>query len=210
MLDRPKHLLPVAGEPILCRTQRLLEELEPAASIAVIGWPALARAAVSLVTLPEPGYCVLDGISQTGFLWGTGRVLVLLGDVVWSREALAGVVADNRRLFVAGTRDLSPSQGEAFALSFADREEVEVELATCPCRVSGTGSPLGFRKAQGGHLRRFLWWAQRRRGLKPPRKQDWCPEIYHPIDDWTDDIDTPRDLERLGALSRCARAEQQC
>jgi hypothetical protein len=222
-LDRPKQLLEVAGEPLLVRTHRLVRELCPGAAITTIGRAALERASDVLVTLPDPGNCIVDGIEQTRWCWGRDRTVVLLGDVAFSRAALAGIFADERQFFFAGTADLSPSGGEVFGFSVRDRVAAWVQhiVGTCPCRE------INYSKAQGGHLRRLLWWAQRELNLRPAsnhqavvgpkaepvpleEEQTWCRELYRVVDDWTCDFDTPTDLEKLPEISDCATAEERC
>ena len=219
-LDHPKHLLEVDGEPILGRTLRLLRELAPKATPTVIGWPALLCHAQSLVTLPEPGQCILDGIDATRFLWGSGRVLVLLGDVIFSRAALSNILADGRDLFFAGTPELSASDGEVFAMGFAPaaRKLLDELLRYAPCRFDGERRRQ-FPTQQGGHLRRLVWEAQRVRMGLELGERNWHPQaaetatssdLYLVVDDWTDDIDKPSDVARLPFLSGCARAEKEC
>lgn len=61
-------------------------------------------------------------------------------------------------------------------------------------------------------MRHLLWWAQKCHGMKPPPpppRQTWCPEIYLPVDDWTDDVDTPADVAHLGELADLARQEER-
>jgi hypothetical protein len=223
-LGIPKQMVRVNGEPNIRRTHRLIGELADVRSITTVGWPRLARAVDSLVTIPDPGQCILDGIDQTRFLWSSGRVVVLLGDVVFSRAALAGIFSDERDLFFAGTSDLSTAGGEVFGFAASGlraREEAVGALVSCPCRSVRYGG------SQGGHLRRLLWWIQQCRGLRPlsnhqsvvgpdadqldfDHEMTWCEELYLGIDDWTDDIDTPADLDQLPELSRCARSEEQC
>jgi hypothetical protein len=206
VLDRPKQLLEVAGEPILARTQRLVHELVPEAAITVIGWPSLEPVAEHLYMLADPGLCLVEGLTQTVPLWTGERLLVLLGDVVFSRATLGALAAEERPLVFCGSPDLEPAFGELFALSvrqpgFAELAEL---AASCPCRFGRTVPRAGH---QGGHLRRLVWWTMRNRGLKPGYQVSWAPEVYLPIKDWTWDIDDPWDVGRLPELSGLVRAE---
>lgn len=213
-LGHPKHLIEVCGETILGRTLRLARAHLPEAVCHVIGLPAHQAVCRShgaeLHTLAAPGTCILDGIIGSSSWWNRpGRSIVLLGDVVFSRAAMASVIADQRPLVFAGTTDVSASTGELFAASWTDHQDTGELLRTAPCRVRPrSGERLCYPRQQGGHLRRLLWWAQDRRRLKLPAPQlTWAPELYLPIDDWTDDIDTQADLAELPKLELHAMSE---
>jgi len=228
-IDVPKHLLEVNGEPILARTIRLVQELTSQWTIwekpiiHVVGWPEHAAAAppYGLITLDEPGQCVLDGIAQTRKFWGSGRVLVLLGDVVFSRAALRSILWDRSPLFWAGGlvhSDGSHKSGRAeifgMGLGACMQDFVSFLLDDAPCRAPGR---TGYA---GGHLRRLLWEAHRIIVMKATRSTEqyhpWAPQqapngpLFRLIDDWTDDIDTFEDVAKLEDFSRWAKAEEQC
>ena len=219
----PKHLIEVDGEPVLARTLRLLAELLPQwdYTVRVVGPEPLAIAFrpgmgyVEHFMLPDPGNCIVDGILAAQPWWApndhgvAGRTLVLLGDVVWSKAALGQVLADQRPVVFAGTSVLSPSEGEVFALGFDDSTGMKNLCMTCPCRVDGQ-RVRAFKMQQGGHLRRLLWHLQDTKFLRmTATRQSWNPTVYLPIDDWTTDLDTPADLERLPLLTRACQLERQ-
>lgn len=219
-LKHPKHLLPVGGEPILERTLRLLQDMEPTLPVDVVGscidfMPLTRKYAPNafMAPLEEAGNCIVDGILAAQASWSPrGRTLVLLGDVVWSRSALADVLFEVRRrpVVFAGTPVLTAAEGEVFALGFDDPQDVENLCRTCPCRMDGSRSRV-FSKAQGGHLRRLLWWYQDRdrNRLRPPYGQSWHPDCYLPITDWTMDVDTQADVERLPEIARLIEMEER-
>jgi hypothetical protein len=190
--------------------------MAPGHAQLVVGRPTLRevtdQSSADLVELVDPGYCVLDGIeSVLKSAKPAGRVVVLLGDVVWSRDALAKTIADRRSLYFVGTPDVSPSKGELFAVGCGAGPDLDAMLEllkTCPCRVDGRGLRRRmFPRAQGGHLRRLLWWAQDRRRLRPNNPVTWVPELYIPVDDFTDDIDTEADVEGIGTLTTWVRSD---
>lgn len=222
-LTHSKHMLEMNGETILGRTLRLLAAHVGGPSkvgIVVFGskdlMPALEageRAGLRiplLAQLPAPGKCVVDGILAARPAWDwEGRTIILLGDVVWSRSALAAFLADPRPLVFAGTPDISNSGGEVFGVSFTSEKEMTVLCMSCPCRK------VNFSVVQGGHLRRLLWHAQQQKGLVPPDDlgnqepvQTWHPDLYLPITDWTDDIDTPADVRNLPELAYQSAIEE--
>lgn len=226
-LGHPKHLLPLdpdADDPetILDRSIRLVRTLARDGhdtEIVVVGPTALepitTEHRVALLTLPDPGYCILDGIAATlqACPAGPSRSYVLLGDVVWSHDALSRLLFDGRPLVFAGTSDLSTSKGEIYGMAAFAAEnggELEQLLATAPCRFADARGVRRrmFPRQQTGHLRRLLWHAMERKQLKPNSPPTaWHPDLYLPIDDWTDDIDTPADFDRLPALAAEARAD---
>lgn len=202
-LGYPKQLVEVNGEPNLDRTLRLVRSSSPDVVVLIVGRSALGAGRPGLVTLADPGHCILDGIAQTADLWGEGRVVILLGDVVFSRAALRAIFDDDRPFFFAGTKVISESMGELFGVSFApDRHErMRHLLETVPCRFGANGRPMRYAAGQqGGHLRRLLWHSQN--GDRRPQQRR-----YLEIDDWTDDIDEPADLDRLPDFTRWAKAE---
>lgn len=217
----PKQLLPVAGEPIIERTLRLLGGRTVSGQNAVIEgnrwiicdtqrhpqWLRLAREGwADLQRLPEPGRCILEGIGQTCDLWTpTGRTFIVLGDVCWSAAALAAVVADRRPLLFAGSSPVTPSEGEIYALAFDASMQAQVRAAveSAPCRRVTTYD--GF---QPGHLRYLLWsmtLAQYQQERGSPNSigyrddRAWCspPACWLEISDFTTDIDTMEEARDL-------------
>ena len=180
-LGHAKQLLHVgAGERIICRTKRLVLEAAPWARVTVVGrWRdfAVVPGLPPIVELDDPGHCVLDGMA--GALVELreaprGPWVVLLGDVVWSRAALHGLLQDERPVVFSGTRLLNGSQGEVFGCRFADRDALAFELARAPCRFRSIDrQPLRFPAGQqGGHLRRLLFHVQ---GRAPSGLSWWLP-----------------------------------
>jgi hypothetical protein len=222
-IDHAKHLLSIGDEPILRRTLRLLHELGVGDHATVIGRRELAEAmlgwpmSTSWTNLTDPGMCIVDGIlealrlnedPQTGIY--PERTLILLGDVVWSRTSLAAFLADQRPVVFAGQSVVSPSQGEVFALGFDDPQAMKNLCETCPCRVDGKRQRV-FKEQRGGHLRRLMWHYQDMHRLRvhPSLRRTWNESIYLPVDDWTNDIDTPEDMATLPELARLAELEER-
>lgn len=186
----------------------------------------------------NPGTCILDGLHQAAqhLIGDADAVLVLLGDVIWSRAALAKVVADPRasdegvgsgRIFFAGTSELSGSTGEVYAMGWQGgsgydppsgtwskrpgHDQMRYLLENAPCRRAVDGSTLVLPQAVGGHLRRLIWWVIESQHYLlatglPPNAM-WLPDYYLPIDDWTTDVDNDKDVAALPEVSAHCAAE---
>jgi CTP:molybdopterin cytidylyltransferase MocA len=209
VLDGPKHLVKVDGEPILARTLRLETSLGVGARRrpVVVGWPGMRPACDSqgarLVTLHHPGTSLLFGLLQTTALWSPrGRTIVLLGDVVFSAAAMAAILAERRPLVFAGTTTLHGGDGELYALAF------DAAAAAPIVETLRDFRPAYTEHEQPGQLRRLLWSYMARTGRTWTHPHEMHhPDLYLPIDDWTKDIDTPDDLTRLEDLTVRARQE---
>jgi molybdopterin-guanine dinucleotide biosynthesis protein A len=195
-LGYPKQLIEVRGEPIIRRMMRLaIKELNPYWELNTICSHDLGERLAGagpwdgLHTLTEPGDCILDGIAATQLLWGTGRTVILLGDVYYTEQAMDAILTDEREIMFAGTSNLTEYNGEIFAMSFSRscQRQLARWLAWAPCRQIEYN-----RISQAGHLRHLLWIVQ-------AFVEERCPGLDHylPIDDETMDFDTPADLEKI-------------
>jgi hypothetical protein len=222
-----KQMLPVADEPIIVRAARLVREMAPWARVLTVGrWSdfSAVEGVAPVVELHDPGACVLDGVAAALARLDAderpviGRAVVLLGDVVWSRQALKVLLHDESAAVFAGTPKLTPSTGEVFGCAFADVDVLRVSLADVPCRFkasarrSGREVPMTYAPGQiGGHLRNLLFYLQWGRSCRPPHPgtpRPWWEERYYaPIGDWTTDVDDEKDVACLPGLSAMVRAD---
>jgi hypothetical protein len=222
ILDVPKQALNVGGEPIVRRTQRLLEDYVAPGEITVVGWPTfhnldLIAPGVTLQTLNDPGTCIVLGLHRARAWrnWNHDRFVILLGDVVYSKNSLRAIFSERRELVFAGSSDLSRGAGEVYAVTLdAHSQPLLTSLIrdTACLRVCATRD-----RGQPGHLRNLLWAYQARHpflelekgtGYIIGTKRCWWETFYLPIDDWTNDIDTADDIETvLPALNRHVREE---
>jgi hypothetical protein len=204
-----KQLLPVGGRPLLVRTigQVRARKHEP----VVVGWPDMQRVVeqeygCELITLTDPGDCILDGIFMTMGRWWRGRNYFLLGDVVYSNAAMDTIFGCKEDVAFFGTTDLHAAGGELFAYTMLGRSvAVTAELLLeVPCRqVNYQGVQ------QAGHLRNLLLQWQRHLGLTPKTQDYYAEELLVPIEDWTDDIDTDEQVQNLlPYLDRKVREER--
>lgn len=220
-----KQLLKVAGQPILARTigQVRAHSYKPAdcpRSVSmepiVVGWPDMEELVTGqygceLLTLRWPGLCILDGMHGTDPYWSDGRNIFLLGDVVYTREAIHTILTCQADVMFFGTTNMGQALGELFAFSIADgavNTTAEL-LMKVECRYAHSVSNH-TKHGQAGHLRNFLWLWMRYLGLRNKSGHEhYADEIYTPISDWTNDIDTDKEVaELLPELDRLAWEER--
>src|SRR5262245_19328413 len=189
VLDFPKHFLDIQGEPLIGRTLRLLRH-HAIDDITVIApatgaWEDLcARHGVRLVTQPDPGRCILDGIHNITDQWNhTGRTIILMGDVVYSRAALQIILADSRPIGFAGR----PTASRITLCPHAELFAVGLE-PTAYDRILGCLEDTDFRQEEVFPGKFGLLWGLyfQLAGARQVR-----PDLFSTIDDYTDDIDDP-------------------
>jgi hypothetical protein len=233
-LTLPKALLrlQVCRETLIGRTLRLLREMAPRSSrVLVVGGLAVRQdllpfpstmveiegkklaqgADLAVLTLDRPGTSALAGLQQVLPLGGPSsdkRVLVLLGDVAYSRETMSKIIHSDQDVMFAGTRNLTPNVGEVFAMAWAPMAAMRI------AHMVGSAL-LDIPSAHGdvyqpGQLRRALW---KHLGFEPHAKELGRRLIEHPsfltVTDWTRDFDTPEDLERLPEIDQLAALEDE-
>lgn len=197
-LGVPKHLIPIAGEPLLHRTVRLLRNL--------------GVKDIQIVSKDDPRYKIpgsnqfvpvlnpkenadADKFLSSRELWNDkGRTIVLYGDVFFSLEAMTAIIRSEETdwtLFCRpeASRITGHKWGECFAISFypESHDEMTVQL-----RRTATLWKTGKISRCGG------WELYRAMTGRPDDK------IRHPhtmttnfikIDDFTEDFDSPEDYE---------------
>jgi len=170
-----KHLQNINGEPLLKRTLRQLEGYK----VTVI---THRKAIVDVSPIcfeikdREPGhiYKLLADMLLTKELWHKSeRTVFLLGDVVFTDEALALCMASDKSI------EFFQSIDETFAITFTNTMYRRVELAIEYILMMGM-------EATTWELYRFIT------GI--PLDRHWIDKWYHHrISDRTDDIDYPND-----------------
>ena len=192
-LGHPKHLLAISDtETIIGRTFRQLGEHFPGAKVILVCdgapiWKPYTPAEVEMVTL-APATCLCQRIWQTTPLWGDGTTL-LLGDVAFSHRALERLSIANRLTFI-GRRGENRVTGCAYGELFG---------LTAPF--------LEDRIALRDALRPSLW------AFTPGRLWDLLdlfnyddPLVDLGPNDYTDDIDSPHEIEEALPRLRAAVA----
>lgn len=154
---------------------------------------------IEVVTLADPGNHAVAGLQRylrrRAFV--NEETVVLLGDVIYSRNALMAILASSAPeadpafdgVTFVGTPDLTGGGGELFGIRVCGKRR-DVLLAEVP------KSSSAFTAYQPGRLRELLWELQKRArfswDLRVHRKAP-----YIPIADFTTDIDTPADVAML-------------
>lgn len=231
LLGYPKQALrlPACGYvPIITRTLRqvaMISGIRPT-RITVVATPVLQGCIdlrpeltgvdpniVDYIQLAAPGNSSLKGIARylEGTAYGTDqerdpqRVIVLLGDVVYSWRCLQELIGPagegHRNHYFVGSSDLSPAAGELWGLGW--------ERSSAPAMLTGLSEALGhhppFEDYQPGQLRRWLWEMGRGHASSPYAMTP--PGMYITVDDYTRDIDVPEHVEMIAKISESAREE---
>ncbi len=117
--DTPKQLLEVHGEPLISRIQRQVRMRRHAAFI-ITHHPQITVLAERAIN-PRRRRWVAETLRSTEYMW-TKRVIVLLGDVLYSKALMDEIIAYNGDLCFWGNLQ------EIYALSFND--EMVTQLFT--------------------------------------------------------------------------------
>ena len=165
--QRAKQLVAIANELLLERTQRQAGDN----CIVVTHLPAIQRHSRAYF-IPENHRWTVETLLSTKCKRGD-RTVVLLGDVVYSDEAMARILAFDGPVAVFGC------QWEIFAVSFSAKAQFAVEAALTVALVDAH---------QGG--RGKLWEFYRAFCGFPLAEPILEGEIFQFITDYTDDIDT--------------------
>ena len=155
--------------------------------------------------LGRPGNSSLKGISRyldtqdyrTDAIGRDERIVVLLGDVVYSWDCLRAILKGTHwNMGFVGSPDLSRDAGELYGLSWRGSahgtmlELLDAALVNHP----------PFEAYQCGQMRRWLWEADRLCDPLYPEnglRRTW----YVAIDDYTDDVDVPSEVAALPQLA---------
>jgi hypothetical protein len=174
-----KHFAKVCGRPILQRTIGLIREISSCARIILVSPSEEAFIDLNcdlLWTQPKTG-SIQSGVYNLREAWNygiSGDSRIVLGDVVWSYEYLKTFLSDRRSGVFYGR--IGPNSftgcpwGEVFGIVVGGRPDLLYD---------------GLVTQKGKNLHE-LWLAVKRKG-----------GLWQQCEDWTDDIDFPRDLEGL-------------
>lgn len=196
----PKHLIPLAGEPILHRTVRLIDEIAPGAEIKVVVKDLsdkryLVPPSSRTVDKPTPENGDLDKIASTRHLWASDRTVLLWGDTWWTRDALTDVLAADLDTWHSWLR-VGPggNGGELFAFAWPGTANADVSDALDSALAAHHAGDL----AHAGHLGYAVrgGWALLRSLCGLPWAKHGPYRNTTRVDDWTEDMDTSCDWDR--------------
>lgn len=208
--DTPKQLMPLRGEPILHRAARLLAEFVAGVDVKIVVkdarddlWkvPGTSRTTAKL----DPARAQADKLLSSRHLWSTtGRTFVLFGDVYFTEVALQVLVDDQRSWCALGRSGGSSFTGtdhrELFGFAFDPSEHEALEAAALRClelhragKMGGWSGGWQIYAAMAGADDEGVSGRFRDRGN------------FIDVDDWTDDLDRPRDWHQW--CWRWARAD---
>jgi len=169
-----KHFKTIRGVPILERTVDILRGYTDQVTVIGPDTENYQRLDCALYTQPDAGKGLLDGIFNTFHLWKYGSI-ILLGDVVYSRQLIETMLTGARPFIMYGRTSANPFIGKSHTERFG--------LKVCAPQAEYLYNKLDwiYRSVNDGRLWRLY---NRCQGV-----MDW-----HECEDWTDDVDTLDDL----------------
>jgi len=193
-LGVPKHLAPLCGERLLDRTVRLLKKFAPSAQVRVVledpRDPAYNCGARNVRAKLDPGNGEADKFLSSRHLWAKDeRTIVLYGDVFFTEHAIQTIVAEHGEPWLAtgrinGSEITGTLGGELFAFSILPDAHPLFDDALAEL-VEAHRS--GHWRAGGWELYRTLC------GVDLMDHADHGHFVE--VDDWTEDMDEPRDWD---------------
>jgi len=192
ILTTPKQLVDIAGQPLLERTINMLDREGIADPIVVTHRQDFADLPwVQRTFNPAGRRWTLETLYWTKDIWKP-RTVVLLGDVVYSPEALAKILAYREPIAVFGRRELRGRvigrHYEIFGLSFDLGHRGSI-IATLEKLIQLLEAGVLGANAMRGKLRMFYenWIGVPMGSFKHDEY------VFYPIEDWTEDMDEMAD-----------------
>lgn len=195
-LGVPKHLIPIKGEPLVHRTQRMLEE-RGVSDIVVMTKPELASAyVIGSSRTGTPARVDRDWVQEMepsrGY-WATdSRTLLLYGDCYFTDEIMDALVredAEDWKVFARhdGSEHTGKQYGEMFGWVFRPEHHDELDRAR----------EAAIAAVESGAWNRCLGWEVHRIACgQDPWHHDWSDPVHFvEWDDATDDFDYPLDWD---------------
>lgn len=190
-LGVPKQLISFGGEALIERTARLVIERGQARV-----WCVTRDLRVSLPKHQKLIVSQTDSLAETILAtsgYWCGKNVFLLGDVFYSEDAISLIIGSQRGLAFFG-RPWSSSlvccgHGEMFGLTFGmGSRDVVLKVLAGGLSIKPTG------------VQANLWNLYQLAGGLPLGSSRYLPQLLAPIDDYTNDIDTPLDYARRKGL----------
>jgi hypothetical protein len=196
-----KHLIPIHGEPLIHRTQRLFAE-RGISDIRVVCSLELAADYVTEVGTHEP-------LAQVDRAWvqeqessrrawnGDGRTIIVYGDVYYSHDLVDSIAHDNGepwRVFArwGASAITGKGYGEMFAWSFNAYAH----------RTLDNARNRAIAAKEAGRWWRCLGWEVYREAVGIPIREHERDDVHgFEWSDVTDDFDYPEDWDRWSRLN---------
>lgn len=159
-------------------------------------------------TLRDPGNSSLKGLQRALDVLGSAgpvdlpadRMVVLLGDVVYSWACLRAILDVRQGESFAGTRNLSRGGGELWGVAWSRSSDAEIRRQL---EAALREHPPFDDTYQPGQLRRLLWSLTESRRSRAERYELDVP-WFTAVNDYTMDIDVPEHVLELPRLSKAA------
>lgn len=186
--DVPKHTIDIGGWSVLERTLWMLSGGGDDFDVWVIGHHKLRSYlaphqwhGAKQIELLRPGLCILQGIEEVRHLWSPDdRTVILFGDTIYSIACLERLISSTMPVAITGTRYVNGSCGELFGMAFG-QDGVRMVSEAISNRSCTDHGAIG----QPGHLRLIM--------PELVRYDMSCEYLI--VDDYTDDLDEPIDVE---------------
>jgi hypothetical protein len=195
-LGVPKQLITFGSETLLQRTNRLVSVYDTHQVYCVTTNLRISISVKDTILLARSD-SLAETIHKTSSFW-TQRNVFLLGDVFYSDAAVSQIFGCSMDLAFLGrpwpSSLVKSGHGEMFALTFvSDRANTVRRLLDSGIAVRAAGAPGN------------LWNLYQLAADLPLGSCEIVPSLLVPIDDYTNDIDTPEDFKR-----RCELYQQIC
>lgn len=195
--EHPKCLCEIAGETLIERIMRQLHERGETDVIAVGEHKWLGDFGVYEIPHTEPEVC--HGIHDTKHLWGSGDVVILLGDTFYSDELMDVIVNCRDEVRVFGRVEPHALSGKIFSERYAVRFTPQARNFV----EESLDVALG-QKTIAQSLRAWYYGMINAPFIPKDKRQYHDNFIFHEVNDVTDDIDTVEEYnvmkEKIEAL----------
>lgn len=200
-LSVPKHLIPIAGEPLIHRTQRQLLD-HGITDITVVAQPQHRDFALPTSRWEPPAPSPRNWVQEwdgSRHLWHpTGRTIVLYGDCYFTDELIAAIVADPGKPWrvyarFTGSKITGKKYGEMFGWVFTPSAHDKLDRAR----------KQAIELVNTGQWWRALGWEVYRAAVGLPIKAYTGREDVHSVawHDASDDFDTPEEWDTWSRLN---------
>jgi hypothetical protein len=196
-LNVPKHMIPIKGEPLIHRTQRMLDEMGVQDVHVVCRDESYVRSPALRAVPREIDRATVHPQEESRHLWNeTGKTTILYGDMYYSEKLLSKIVndpADDWKIYAryGGSKFTGKDYGEIFGWVMRPEHYAHIDAAR-NVAISYTENGLWWR---------CIGWEVYRIGVK---QLPWhhCKEDVHMVnyDDESDDFDDPDDWDRWSEL----------